>query len=215
MSSQANAKISPKGGLTAALVAQAAAGDRDAFATLYNEYQPEVYRYLKRRTQNHTLAEDLTSETFIRALRNIATFANRPGSGGVGAWLCVIARNLHTDHCKASRTRLEVSTPALAGADDQMSWLESLTPTGESAESVVLRQLDADEAAAIVRAAMTSLTPPQQQVIRMRFLEELPLAEATARLGRKTNAVKTLTDRAKAGLRAGVHRNLAAKELAA
>ncbi|WP_232027974.1 RNA polymerase sigma factor [Streptomyces lincolnensis] len=215
MSAQANAKINPTGGFTAALVVQAAAGDRDAFATLYNDHQPEVYRFLVFRTGNRHLAEDLTSETFIRALRNLDSFVDRPGSGGFGAWLTVIARNIHADHCKAARTRLEVLTPPVAGADDRTPWLESLTGTVESAEETTLRRLEAGDAAATVQAAMESLLPSQQECLRLRFLEELPLAEASARLGRGSGAVKTLTDRAKNNLRANVRRALAAEGVAA
>jgi RNA polymerase sigma-70 factor (ECF subfamily) len=215
VSAQANAKISATGGLTAALVAKAGAGNRDAFATLYNEHQREVYRYLRFRTQDHALAEDLTSETFIRALRNISTFAERPGSGGFGAWLIVIARNIHTDHCRSPRARLEVSTPALTGADGHQAWLESLVGTAESAEEDALRKLEASETASAVRDAMKSLLPSQQECLQLRFLEELPLLEVAARLDRKAGAVKTLTHRAMASMRANVRRARAVEGAAA
>lgn len=186
MSSQANAKISPSGGpATAALVARAAAGDRDAFATLYNEHHSEVYRYLHYRTRNRDLAEDLAQETFVRALRGIGTFAERSSTGGFAGWLCVIARNLHLDHCKAARTRLEISSSDFFEADDRL----------DSAEVGALRKLEAVEATETIAVAMRALNPHQRECIELRFLEELTAPETAARMGKGVGAVKTLTFR--------------------
>ena len=191
MSSQANAKISPTAGPTAALVAKAGAGDRDAFATLYNDYRPEVYRYLVGRTRNRDLAEDLTQEVFVRALRRIADFADRPGTSGFPAWLCVIARNLYTDHLKSARVRLETPTGQFFEADQLHA----------SAEGDAVRQLEALEAADSVRKAMGRLTGNQRECIRLRYLEDLTLPETVAALGKREGAVKTLTCRAMASMR--------------
>src|SRR4051812_8451702 len=86
-----------------ALVDLARKGDADAFGMLYDHYQPSVYRFLFYRTRSSTLAEDLTSETFFRALRSMNNF--RWQGKDFGAWLMTIARNLATDHFKAGRTR--------------------------------------------------------------------------------------------------------------
>lgn len=189
MSSQANAKISPTGGhATAALVARAAAGDRDAFATIYNEHQAEVYRFLYYRTRSRELAEDLTSETFVRALRRIDSFTERPLTGGVEAWLVTIARNLYFDHLKASRVRLEVPVPEF------FDWVGSV----EGAEDVALRNVETAEA---VRSALVTLNPYQRRCVELRFLQELSIPETVAEMGTSTGAVKTLTSRAMASMR--------------
>ncbi len=91
-----------------ALVELARGGDTEAFGLLYDHYQPSVYRFLYYRTRSVALAEDLTSETFFRALRNMNSF--RWQGRDLGAWLMTIARNLTTDHFKAGRTRLELTT---------------------------------------------------------------------------------------------------------
>src|SRR6478609_5654109 len=90
------------------LVLRAKTGDADAFGTLYDRYLDLVYRYIYFRVGSHPLAEDLTSETFLRALRRIADFTWQ--GRDFGAWLVTIARNLITDHFKSGRYRLEVST---------------------------------------------------------------------------------------------------------
>lgn len=185
MSSQANAKISPPGGLVTELVARAAAGDGDAFATLYNEFQPHVYRYLFARTRNRHLAEDLTSETFVRVLRRIDTFTALP-SGSFAGWLVTVARNIHADHCKARRTRLEILTGDFFDADERL----------DSAETGALRELEAIEATQVIAMAMTALNPLQRKCVQLRYLDELSLAEAASQLGKSYGAVKTLTNRA-------------------
>ena len=64
---------------------------------------------------SQALAEDLTSETFFRALRSMSTF--RWQGKDFGAWLMTIARNLTTDHYKSGRTRLEMTTEDMSPHD--------------------------------------------------------------------------------------------------
>ena len=119
-----------------ALVELARAGDKDAFGLLYDHYQGSVYRFLYYRTRSQTLAEDLTSETFFRALRSMSSF--RWQGKDFGAWLMTIARNLATDHFKAGRTRLELTTEDMGQHDDAT----------EGPESAVLASADQRGAAA-------------------------------------------------------------------
>ncbi|MGN6607705.1 MAG: RNA polymerase sigma factor [Jatrophihabitans sp.] len=85
----------------------AAAGDSAAFGRLYEEYAGEIHRFVRRRTISAELAEDLTQDTFVRALRAIGTVTDqgRP----VAAWLVTIARNLILDHAKSARTAARCS----------------------------------------------------------------------------------------------------------
>ncbi len=191
MSTQANAKINPSVGLTAALVAKAAAGDRDAFATLYNEHRENVYRFLVRRSHDRHLAEDLTQDVFVRALSRIDSFDGRRTGGGFAAWLSVIARNLYLDHVKKSRVQREVSVPEVFETDAR----------DRSTEVSVMRELDIAEANETLAMAMQVLNPHQQQCVRLRFIEELSVPETAARMGKDAGAVKTLTFRAMASMR--------------
>lgn len=189
MSTQANAKISPPGGAEPELIARARAGDREAFATLYNEHRDVVYRYLSNRARNQHLAEDLTQEVFVRALRRIGTFAWQ--GRDFCAWLLTIARNLHLDHVKSSRARLEVMVGEFHDADGQDG----------SAEMSALRDLDAVDARETLRAVMVTLNPHQRKCLELRFLGELSTEETAEEMGQTTGAVKTLTFRAVQKLR--------------
>ncbi|MFB6771099.1 RNA polymerase sigma factor [Streptomyces sp. NPDC056337] len=184
MSPQANPKISPPGGVNSELVARAVAGDREAFAALYNAHKVEVLRYLTRRTGNRHLAEDLTQDVFLRALRRIDTFIPRNASSFV-AWLLTIARNIHLDHVKLHRVQKEVLVDEISD--------EAADP---SAELSAMRGLDVVEAAATVTAALAVLTPLQRECVRLRFFAELSGPETAARMGKGLPAVKTLQFRA-------------------
>ena len=159
-----------------ALVELARSGDTEAFGMLFDHYQPSVYRFLFYRTRSGTLAEDLTSETFFRALRSMNSF--RWQGKDFGAWLMTIARNLATDHFKAGRTRLELTTEDMALHDD----------VTEGPESAVLAGLTNE----ILLQALTELPPEQRDCLVMRFLQGLSIAETAAVLGRSDGAVKQL-----------------------
>ena len=112
------------------LVERAQAGEAEAFGRLYDHYSDTVYRYIYYRVGGKATAEDLTSETFLRALRRIGTFTWQ--GRDFGAWLVTIARNLVADHFKSSRFRLEVTTGEMLDANEverspEDSVLESLS----------------------------------------------------------------------------------------
>ena len=159
-----------------ALVELARKGDSEAFGMLYDHYQGSVYRFLFYRTRSSALAEDLTSETFFRALRSMQSF--RWQGKDFGAWLMTIARNLATDHFKAGRTRLELTTEDMGLHDDAT----------EGPETAVLAGLTND----ILLRALTELPSEQKDCLIMRFLQGMSIAETASILGRSEGAIKQL-----------------------
>ncbi|MDP8927112.1 MAG: RNA polymerase subunit sigma-24, partial [Actinomycetota bacterium] len=73
------------------LVARAQRGDGDAFALLYDRYVEQVHAYIHHKVRDRHLAEDLTADVFLRALRGLSSF--RWQGVDIGAWLATIARN--------------------------------------------------------------------------------------------------------------------------
>lgn len=167
-----------------ALVELARRGDTEAFGLLYDHYQGSVYRFLYYRTRSVSTAEDLLSETFFRALRSMTGF--RWQGKDFGAWLMTIARNLATDHFKAGRTRLELTTEDMGQHDD----------VADSPETVVLAGLTNQ----ILMRALTELPMEQRDCLIMRFLQGMSIAETAAVLGRSDGAVKQLQLRGVRGL---------------
>ncbi|CAN5312068.1 hypothetical protein BH09ACT12_BH09ACT12_18940 [soil metagenome] len=159
-----------------ALVELARGGDTDAFGLLYDHYHVSVYRFLFYRTRSAPLAEDLTSETFFRALRNMKNF--RWQGKDFGAWLMTIARNLATDHFKAGRTRLELTTEDMGDHD----------AATEGPEAAVLAGLTNE----LLLEALTELPDEQRDCLVMRFLQGMSIAETAEVLGRSDGAVKQL-----------------------
>ena len=163
-----------------ALVDLAKEGDAEAFGQLYDHYVTGVFRFIYYRVGSQQLAEDLTSETFVRGLRAIQRF-NWQGKD-FGAWLTTIARNLVADHFKSSRSRLEIVSETI--------------PEGKthapSPEQEVLSLISNE----MLFAAVSGLPAEQRDCILMRFIQGLSIAQTAAALGRSEGAVKQLQLRA-------------------
>jgi RNA polymerase sigma-70 factor (ECF subfamily) len=162
------------------LVAAAQQGDQDAFGQLYDRYVDVVFRFVLFRVGDRPLAEDLTSETFLRALRRISSVSYQ--GRDVGAWFVTIARNLVLDHVKSSRYRLEMTTADIldSSADDR-------GPEHEVVEEATAAEL---------MRCVAQLGRDQQECIMLRFMQGLSVSETAAVMGRNEGAVKALQHRA-------------------
>jgi RNA polymerase sigma-70 factor, ECF subfamily len=162
------------------LVRRAQAGDGAAFAGLYDRYVDTVYRFLYYRVNDRALAEDFTSETFLRALRRIGTISYQ--GRDIGAWFVTIARNIVLDHVKSARHRLEVSTgEAVEGRE-----------FAQSTEAAVLQTLDAER----LMAAVGQLGDEQRECVSLRFIQGFSVSETAAAMGKNDGAIKALQHRA-------------------
>ena len=162
------------------LVRRAQAGDAEAFGELYDHYVSMVHRYVHHRVGDRATAEDITSETFVRALRRIDSLSFQ--GRDVGAWLITIARNIVFDQSKSSRYRLEVSTADMRDAD---------TAT-DGPEDAVLQQLTNEQ----LVEAMKQLGSEQQECLALRFLHGLSVSETAQIMGKRDGAIKALQHRA-------------------
>lgn len=162
------------------LVAQAIGGDPDAFAELFKLTHLSVFRYLYARCGDAALAEDITQDAYIRAMRAIKrSFKGR--SNDFLAWVIRIARNRFLDHVKSGRVRWEVVV------DDMPVTLARNSPEDDALASVESEEL---------KRALEQLTDEQQEIVLMRFFHGLPIAEVAASTGRTEGAVKALQFRA-------------------
>lgn len=163
-------------------LAAAIAGDREAFGEIYRTHHDEVYRFVYYRVTTTALAEDITAETFAKAIRNIGSFASI-GSGMIG-WLVTIARNLINDHFKSSYNRRENFT-----TDGEMRDADVTEP---GPETFALIRLE-DQA---LRDAVGRLCDTHREIVELRFLQGLTVTETAAVMGKLEGAVKTLQWRA-------------------
>jgi RNA polymerase sigma-70 factor (ECF subfamily) len=162
------------------LVRATQAGDQQAFGQLYDRYHEMVFRYVLFRVGDRQLAEDLTAETFLRALRRIQSVSYQ--GRDIGAWFVTIARNLVLDHVKSSRYRLEQTTSEIA----------DLSPATSGPEQQVLDGATYEE----LLRCVAKLNSDQKECIALRFLQGLSVAETARLMGRNEGAVKALQHRA-------------------
>jgi RNA polymerase sigma-70 factor (ECF subfamily) len=170
--------------VTLALVQRAQTGDADAFGELYDRYVDLVYRYVYYRVASAQVAEDLTSETFLRALRRISSFTWQ--GRDVGAWFVTIARNLIADHYKSSRQRLELTTEDVSAVTGAPNLVQ------DGPENAVLESMQNK----VLLQAVKKLNAEQQECIVLRFLQGLSVAETARVMNKNDGAIKALQYRA-------------------
>ncbi|MEO6886504.1 MAG: sigma-70 family RNA polymerase sigma factor [Jatrophihabitantaceae bacterium] len=162
------------------LVARAQAGDGEAFGELYDKYVDVVFRFIYFRVNDRGLAEDFTSETFLRALRRITTISYQ--GRDIGAWFVTIARNIVLDHMKSARRRLEITTAdTLEGGHHE-----------PSPEATVLASLTSER----LMTAIRTLGAEQQECIMLRFIQGFSVSETAHAMGKNDGAIKALQHRA-------------------
>jgi RNA polymerase sigma-70 factor (ECF subfamily) len=160
------------------LVAQAKRGDEAAIGQLYRQYAPGIYGYVVSRIREPAVADDLTSEVFVRALEGLSRFEYRGIS--LSAWLYRIAHDRLVDHF-----RRQAREPTLPLDDEFL-------PAQEGLEQEVDVRLRIQQ----LRGAMEKLTAEQHQVILLRFISGLKLQEIAYVMDKSTAAVKMLQLRA-------------------
>jgi RNA polymerase sigma-70 factor (ECF subfamily) len=149
----------------------------DSLDEIYREHASGVYRYLLSLTRDPDLAEELTQETFYRAVKSIGSY---DGTCKVYVWLCQIAK--HIWYQTLDRRRRRGAAP-----------LGDETPSGASLEdSAVL----AGEKAALYRA-IHALDEPQREVVHMRLTGEFSFREIGEILGKTENWARVTFYRAK------------------
>ena len=167
------------------LIKLAKDGEAEAFGELYERHVNAVYRFLYARLDNSMDAEDFTEEVFIRAWNSVPRYHER----GVPflAFLLIIARNVLIDHYRRN------------GRSPQQVTIEDiqLRDTNPEPGEVTARNLKHDE----IRQALTKLREDYQEVLVLRFLNDLSPNETAKVMNRSTGAVRVLQHRAIVALR--------------
>jgi RNA polymerase sigma-70 factor (ECF subfamily) len=155
-------------------------GDGEAFGKLYDRYVDMVFRFIYFRVNDRALAEDFTSETFLRALRRISTISYQ--GRDIGAWFITIARNIVLDHLKSAHHRLELTTADTLEGKEQVA----------STEEAVLDVLQSER----LMQAVAQLGDEQRECVMLRFVHGLSVSETANVMGKNDGAIKALQHRA-------------------
>ena len=146
----------------------------DVFAELYEQYLPRVFRYISYRVGDVHLAEDLTSDVFMKALKGFSRY--RSDKASFSTWLLFIARNTVTDHYRTSDKRQAIP---LANAAEMAS--ES-APEEEFARQEERRRL---------QVCLSALPAQEQEIISLKFGAELTNRQIAKMLGLSESNVGT------------------------
>jgi len=164
------------------LISRAQEGDKQAIGELYRAHVDVIYRYVWARVRDDSLAEDLTAQVFLKALEGLPTY--EPSGKPFVAWLYRIAYARIVDHWRKLERRVEVP-------------LEETLPSREPRPEDLL-EFEADWIMAM--ELLAQLTDDQQDVVILRFIGEMSLADVAQTVGKTVGATKALQYRALATL---------------
>lgn len=166
-------------------IEKAKKGDQVAFTFLLDSYWNEVYGFMLKRTENETDAEDITIETFSKAFDKIATYNPE---FQFNTWLIAIAKNVHIDLLRKKKSSLFIDI-----TDEEDNQAYNVADTAPSAEDELITEQNLSRLLQFIK----ELKPHYQEVIQLRYFQELSYQEIAEQLGEPLNNVKIKLLRAK------------------
>lgn len=167
------------------IIEKATNGDQVAFTSLLDMYWNEVYGFMLKRTENETDAEDITIETFSKAFDKIA---NYNPEFQFNTWLIAIAKNVHIDMLRKKKISLFVD---ITDEEDHQAY--NVADTTPSAEDKLITEQNLSRLLEYIK----ELKPHYQEVIQLRYFQELSYQEIAEQLNEPLSNVKVKLLRAK------------------
>ncbi len=165
-----------------AIISKAKEGNQIAFSTLLDIFWNGVYGFQLKRTENENDAEDITIQTFSKAFDKIATY---DPSYEFKTWLITISKNIHVDLIRKRKRTLDT-----AGNNEDIKKVLDASPSAED-------QLITEQNLASLLQHIKKLKPHYQEVINLRYFNELSYADIANELKEPVNNVKVKLLRAK------------------
>lgn len=160
-------------------LARARAGDKAAISAIYESYFDPIYQFVRLRVGDAQTSEDLTSDIFVKFIKSLK--GDTAPHTSLRGWIFRVARNVIYDHYGR-----EPELPS----DTLDQWLTADTNTDPEVQA--MRALESARA----RRAIRMLAPAQQEVLVLRFDQQLSLQETAEIMDKKANAIKALQFRA-------------------
>jgi RNA polymerase sigma-70 factor (ECF subfamily) len=172
----------------AGLIERARRGDPEAFGTLYEQYYDPILGYLFRRTLSVAIAEDLTSETFLKALRALPKYKHKTA---FKSWLYQIATNELRMHWRARRRHPQ------AGLGPEEDWQDRLDRIAFSAPEIeaIAEREEAMARYGALHAALKEIPEPYQTALVLRYFEDLPYEQVAQAMDKRLGTIKSLLSR--------------------
>ena len=159
--------------------------EQKAFNFLLNTFWDDVYGFQLKRNQNENDAEDVTIQTFSRAFDKIATY-NKDYT--FKTWLITISKNIHVDIIR--KEKRSISTVVASDNEDTVFQIQDETPSAED-------KLITEQNLAKLLRDIKRLKPHYQEVINLRYFQELSYKEISSELNEPINNIKVKLLRAK------------------
>lgn len=160
-------------------------GDQVAFTYLLDYYWNEVYGFMLKRTENETNAEDITIETFSKAFDKIATYNPE---FQFNTWLIAIAKNVHIDMLRKKKSAFFIE---ITDEEDYQAY--NIADSSPSAEDELIIEQNLSQLLQFIK----ELKPHYQEVIQLRYFQEMSYQEIAEQLEEPLSNVKIKLLRAK------------------
>ena len=160
-------------------------GDQVAFTYLLDRYWNEVYGFMLKRTENETDSEDITIETFSKAFDKIATYNPE---FQFNTWLIAIAKNVHIDMLRKKKSTIFVEI-----TDEQDHQAYTIADSSPSVEDALITEQNLSRLLQFIK----ELKPHSQEVIQLRYFQEMSYQEIAEQLNEPLSNVKIKLLRAK------------------
>ena len=176
-------------------IRSAKSGNQSAFSYLLDVFWNDVYLYQLKRLGNEYEAEDISIETFSKAFGRIETFDEEYS---FSTWLITISKNLQID--KSRKKRISVKTQTADGYEEQVRRVADQTP---SPEDKLITEQHLDQLLRYIK----QLKPHYQEVINLRYFQEMSYNEIAEQLEEPLNNVKVRLLRARKLLAEVINQN--------
>jgi RNA polymerase sigma-70 factor (ECF subfamily) len=169
------------------LVKRSQEKDKDAFSRLFDFYYDKIINYVFRRTLDVEYSKDITSNVFLKALDNINSFKWKNGIDSFNAWIFKIATNeINQYFRKQNRYKLIIDDPEIRfnlKSDDNLAF-------------EIEKKIDNDKYLIILSKAIKELKPIYQDILHLRYFEEMPYNEISEILNKNESTVRVYAKRA-------------------
>jgi RNA polymerase sigma-70 factor (ECF subfamily) len=169
------------------LVKRSQEKDKDAFSRLFDFYYDKIINYVFRRTLDVEYSKDITSNVFLKALDNINSFKWKNGIDSFNAWIFKIATNeINQYFRKQNRYKLIIDDPEIrfnSKSEDNLAF-------------EIEKKVDNDKYLIILSKAIKELKPIYQDILHLRYFEEMPYNEISEILNKNESTVRVYAKRA-------------------
>lgn len=164
------------------LIEKAKTGDSAAFGRLYDQYITQIFRFIVLKVDSRHIAEDITHEVFMSAWQKLPNFKEQ--GYPFGSWLYTIARHKVIDHYRTKKGHLSI--------DDEAISESSLLQSDDQSDQL----FDVSLKLTKIKQALSQLTDEQQEVITLRFVNDLQPSEIAHILNKREGTVRIIQHRA-------------------